>query len=165
MQKMIFFLTVSLLLVGTAISQEKPGSPLLREMQKLDSLLFEVAFNHCNTAQLEKLTADNFEFYHDKGGVTLGKQNFVNSVKTGVCNNNYRAIRKLVPGTMQVFPLYKDGQLYGAIQMADHEFWAEETGKPLYMTSTAKFTHLWMLENGEWKFYRGLSYDHQPAKQ
>lgn len=144
-------------------AQEKPGSPLLAKMVTLDSLLFNVAFNECNSRQLAELTSDDFEFYHDQGGITLGKENFVNSVKVGVCSNNYKAIRKLVPGSMEVYPLHKDGKLYGAIQMGAHEFWALEPGKPVYQTSKAKFVHLWMLQDGEWKFYRGLSYDHIPT--
>ncbi len=33
--------------------------------------------------------------------------------------------------------------------------------KPEYLTSTAKFTLIWLLENGKWKLSRCLSYDHQ----
>lgn len=156
-------LMVSLLFCLQGFGQEKVGSTLYTTMKGLDSLLFDVAFNTCNQVQLAKLTADNFEFYHDQGGITLGKDNFVNSVKVGVCSNSYKAIRKLVPGSMEVYPMHKDGKLYGAIQMGDHEFWALEPGKPVYQTSKAKFIHLWMLKHGEWKFYRGLSYDHIPT--
>ena len=161
MKKIIFM--ASLLFCLQGFGQEKVGSPLYAKMKALDSLLFDVAFNTCNLVQLAQLTADNFEFYHDQGGITLGKENFVNSVKVGVCSNNYKAIRKLVPGSMEVYPMYKDGKIYGAIQMAAHEFWALEPGKPAYQTSKAKFIHLWMLQNGEWKFYRGLSFDHIPT--
>jgi hypothetical protein len=152
-----------LLMTLQGIGQEKPGSALYASMARLDSLLFDVAFNTCNYVQLAQLTSDNFEFYHDQGGITLGKENFVNSVKVGVCSNNYKAIRKLVSGSMEVYPMHKDGKLYGAIQMGAHEFWALEPGKPIYQTSKAKFIHLWMLQNGEWKFYRGLSFDHIPT--
>lgn len=153
----------SLLITLQGFGQEKVGSPLYASMARLDSLLFDVAFNTCNQVQLAQLTSDNFEFYHDQGGITLGKENFVNSVKEGVCSNNYKAIRKLVPGSMEVYPMHKDGKLYGAIQMGANEFWALEPGKPIYQTSKAKFIHLWMLQNGEWKFYRGLSFDHIPT--
>lgn len=161
MKKIIFM--ASLLFCLQGFGQEKPGSSLYTTMKGLDSLLFDVAFNTCNHVQLAQLTADNFEFYHDQGGITLGKDNFVNSVKVGVCSNNYKAIRKLVPGSMEVYPMHKEGKLYGAIQMGDHEFWALEPNKPIYQTSKAKFIHLWMLQNGEWKFYRGLSFDHIPT--
>src|SRR5262249_421878 len=40
-------------------------------------------------------------------------------------------------------------------------FYAQEKGRPEYLTSTAKFTHVWLLENGKWKLSRALSYDHQ----
>ena len=62
---------------------------------------------------------------------------------------------------MEVFPLEKNNVLYGAIQMGDHRFYAEEKDKSLRLTSVAKFTHVWLLEKGSWKLSRGLSYNHQ----
>jgi hypothetical protein len=35
------------------------------------------------------------------------------------------------------------------------------TGKDLYQTGSAKFTHVWILEDGNWKLKTVLSYYHQ----
>ncbi len=94
----------------------------------------------------------------------LSKAAFINSVKNNVCGLNYKASRILEPGSMEVYPLEKNGILYGAIETGIHRFYALEPGKPLYFTSRAKFTNVWQLENKEWKFIRGLSYDHQETE-
>jgi len=54
--------------------------------------------------------------------------------------------------------------MYGVTQTGVHRFYALEPGKSEYFTSRAKFTHLWKLENGEWKLLRSLSYDHQETE-
>ena len=67
---------------------------------------------------------------------------------------------------MEVFPLYKDnGQvLYGVIQTGVHDFYQQDEGEDAHKTTTARFTHLWVVENGNWKLKRVLSYDHQVPK-
>jgi len=163
MLKRSFYLSLLTVLMGMlpAHAQVSVDSPLYKIMMQNDSLLFEEAFNRCNTAVLEKIVADDFEFYHDKGGITNGKAAFIQSIQNNICKLSYRPIRKLEPGSMEVYPLTQNGKLYGAIQNGRHSFSAQEKDKPVYLTSRAKFTHVWMLENGEWKFIRGLSYDHQ----
>ena len=76
---------------------------------------------------------------------------------------DHKPIRKLVPGSMELFSLKKNGLLYGMIQRGTHEFYIKEKGKPLYKTGIAKFTHLWLLEDNAWKLKRVLSFDHQAA--
>lgn len=142
-------------------SQEVSEAELFKIMRAKDSLMFNIGFNTCDISQFEKLVSENFEFYHDKGGITNGKANFVASIRDGLCKNNYKAIRKLDPGSMEVYPLYSQGKLYGAIQSGRHTFYEVGANKSEKQTSKARFTHLWLLENGEWKFTRGLSYDHK----
>ncbi|MBL4706380.1 MAG: beta-lactamase family protein, partial [Flavobacteriales bacterium] len=77
---------------------------------------------------------------------------------------NRKPIRKLVNGSMEVFSLYNEGKLYGAIQNATHEFYIKEPEKELYKTNIAIFTHLWLLDGNIWKLKRSLSYDHQIPK-
>ncbi len=141
------------------------SSDLYRTLKEKDSLLFNAGFNTCNMPELESLVSDDFEFYHDKSGITPTKADFISSIQNGLCKLNYKPRRELVEESLEVFPLNKDGVLYGAIQTGRHHFYATEKDKPEYLTSTAVFTHLWLLEKGQWKLKRVLSYNHQePAK-
>jgi CubicO group peptidase (beta-lactamase class C family) len=145
----------------TLKAQVSTSSALYQTLKKQDSLLFDIGFNTCNISVFETLVSDNFEFYHDQAGMMLSKTAFINSVKNNVCNLNYKASRVLERGSMQVYPLEKNGVLYGAIQTGIHRFYALEPGKPLYFTSRAKFSNVWTLESGQWKLTRSLSYDHK----
>jgi hypothetical protein len=40
-------------------------------------------------------------------------------------------------------------------------FYIREKGKPDQHTSSARFTHLYLLDNGNWLLKEVLSYDHQ----
>ncbi|RYE24660.1 MAG: DUF4440 domain-containing protein [Sphingobacteriales bacterium] len=125
-----------------------------------DSLLFTVGFNRCNLHMFEALLSDNFEFYHDQGGATLSKEKFIADFKKNICGLNYKAERRVDKNSIQVFPLYNKGKLYGAVQKGTHSFYAVEKDKPAYQTGMARFTHVWLLENGIWKLSRAISYDH-----
>jgi CubicO group peptidase (beta-lactamase class C family) len=158
--------TVLLLLLShvAALSQVEHSSHLFKTLQSKDSLLFEVGFNTCDIRQFEDLVSENFEFYHDKSGMTLSKKAFIGSIRDGLCKLPYRPKRELVEHSLEVYPLERDGVVYGAIQTGRHRFYAFEKDKPAYLTSTAQFTHVWLLENTNWKLSRGFSYDHrEPA--
>lgn len=152
-----WFLCLSL----TSFSQVEEPSGLFKTLWEKDSLLFTVGFNTCDLSQFEALVGDDFEFYHDQAGVTSTKRAFIEGIETGLCKLDYKARRELVPNSMEVHPLAKGGVLYGAVQTGEHRFYALEKDKPEYLTSTARFTHLWLIENGAWKLSRGLSYNHR----
>lgn len=141
------------------------SSELYRTLRLKDSLLFNASFNTCNIPELESLVSDDFEFYHDKGGLMATKAEFIEQTKNGLCKLSYKARRELVEESLEVFPLNKNGVLYGAIQTGRHNFYAKEKNKPEYLSGTAIFTHVWLLENGAWKLKRVLSYDHQEPKK
>ena len=83
-------------------------------------------------------------------------------MKNGICNssNTFKARRELVDGSLKVYPLYDNGVLYGAIQEGEHRFFEKNGNQPEKAGSTAKFTHLWILDHNQWKLKRILSYDH-----
>ncbi len=156
--------TITILLLFTSLnlfSQVDKSSDLFKAILKQDSLLFNIGYNTCDIHQFENIISDSFEFYHDQAGIINSKADFITSVKNNICKLSYKPIRRLVEGSMQVFPLMKKGVLYGAIQTGKHSFFALEKDKPEYFTSTAQFTNVWLLEKGEWKLSRCLSYDHQ----
>jgi Domain of unknown function (DUF4440) len=142
---------------GSAQIQPRELAQIIRSQ---DSLLFDVGFNTCDVSQFERLLSDDFEFYHDKSGITPTKTAFVAGIRDGLCTNPYHPLRKLVPGSETIYPLYDGATLYGAIQIAKHTFYEQVDGIPQFR-SVARFDHLWLLENGEWKLKRSLSYDHQ----
>lgn len=152
--------TVTVLITVPAFAQLKDAS-LFENIKRQDSLLFDVGFNTCNTVQIEKVISSDFEFYHDQAGATFGKDAFISDIRNGLCKLSYKAFRELEPASMEVYPLYRHDTLYGAIQTAFHRFYALKGDKPWRFTSRARFTHLWILENGAWKLKRGLSYDHK----
>lgn len=162
--KLILFSLLFCFTLNGLYSQVAASSDLFRILKVQDSLMFEVGFNTCDITQFEKLISDDFEFYHDKYGIIASKADFITGIRDGLCKMDYRARRELVVNSLEVYPLENNGVLYGAIQTGNHRFYALENDKPEYLTSVARFTHVWLLGNGEWKLSRGLSYDHKSSK-
>lgn len=163
MSKLLISTFCVLFCLQLGVGQNRTGiarsSALFQTMKQQDSLLFELAFHQLNEAGTSKLVHDDFEFYHDQSGVTNSKERFLKGLQS-LGKLSYKPIRKLVKNSMRVFPLYNNGKLYGAIQKGVHRFYAREKGKPEYLTSTAKFTHLWVKQGKQWLLKRVLSYDH-----
>ena len=140
------------------------------EQEKLTAVVLEkdrrfwTAYNTCDTEKLRAFFTDDVEFYHDKGGVTVGIDALTESVKKNLCGtNSSRLRREAVAGTIKVFPLRKGNEIYGAIMSGEHVFYVTEKGKPEFLDGRANFTHLWLIRNGEYKMARILSFDHRPA--
>ncbi|WP_108125413.1 DUF4440 domain-containing protein [Saccharospirillum mangrovi] len=126
-------------------------SSLFSLLKEKDHQLFSEGYDQCHAEVMEQLIADDFEFYHDVGGRTLSKDAFVDGFRGANCHpRSEQERRRLDEASLEVFPLYQSGELYGAIQTGQHYFGA----------TRAHFIHLWLLENGEWRLARGLSYDH-----
>lgn len=147
---------------GTIIGQVEINSELYKTLKINDSLLFDVGFNTCDLSAFESLLAEDLEFYHDKGGITPSKKAFIQTFKNGICKSpQYKSRRELVDGSLEVYPLFNKGELYGALQKGVHRFFESANGEPESQGSTAKFTHLWLKEGSQWTLKRVLSYDHQ----
>lgn len=160
MKHILLFLSV-MLASFRLFSQVDTSTELFTSLKIKDSLLFNIGFNTCDISQFENLVSDHFEFYHDKSGITSSKTAFISSIREGLCKLPYKARRELIEGSLEVYPLEKNGVLYGAIQMGKHRFYALEKDKTEQLTGVARFTHVWLIEHGIWKLSRGLSYDHQ----
>lgn len=159
--KQIYTIFLSFFLSSICFAQVDASSELYKSIRANDSLLFTIGFNQCDIQQFENLLSDNFEFYHDINGITNTKEAFLLGIKNGLCQLDYKAKRVLVEGSLEVYPLKNNGVLYGAIQTGIHHFFAIEKDNSERLTSIAKFNHLWLLENGQWKLSNGLSYDHK----
>jgi hypothetical protein len=159
----IYFGILSLFLTSHLLNaQVEKSSELFQQLKAADSLLFNIGFNTCNMAPFETLVSENFEFYHDKGGITTSKADFIQSLRDGLCKTpeTYQSRRELLNGSLEVFALKNNGELYGAIQNGKHQFYEKSVGKAETTGNVARFTHLWLLEDGVWKLIRSLSYDH-----
>ncbi|MDR6845790.1 hypothetical protein J2W95_002500 [Flavobacterium granuli] len=100
-------------------------------------------------------------FYHDQGGIQ-DKKTFLERTKQNLCSDsNKKPIRKVRRESLEVFPLHNDGVLYGVVQSGIHDFYIREPNKEDRHTATARFTHVYLLENKEWILKEVLSFDHQ----
>lgn len=156
-------LVVSLLsLIGNAQAQVAKTSDLFLTLKAQDSIFFERGFNNCDMAYLEQVVHKDLVFYHDKSGIQDRKIFFENTRKYICGDLNKKVIRKPEEGCMEVYPMYNNGVLYGAIQSGIHNFYIREANKEDVQTGLAKFTHLYLLENGKWLLKEVFSFDHQP---
>ena len=141
----------------------RPG--LADEIRQADAELFRAFFDTCDVDTVRRYVADDFEMVHDKGGIvaTSGAQfvqETVDKCKRQAEGTDFLSTRKLVPGTLKVYPIQQDG----AIATGTHTFYAVKAGEPDRLTETGQFTVFWKQVDGQWKMVRALSYDHVLAK-
>jgi len=134
-----------------ALESIKSQEELDKVVASLDGALFD-SYNHCDLEKFASFFVDDVEFYHDQGGVTLGKEKLTESIKNNICG---KVTRELVPGSLQVHHM----KGYGAVEMGVHRFHhpGHDDTEPV---GEAKFIHLWQYKNGAWKITRVISYDH-----
>ncbi len=162
----VLFVAIPLGLLCNAAAQNAPAQSILpldkiqnqEELDRvgaaLDAALFD-SYNHCDLEKFSSFFDENVEFYHDQGGLTLGRAALTDSVKKNICG---KVTRELVPGTLKVYHM-KD---YGFVEMGMHRFHhpghddTEGVGE-------AEFVHLWQYKDGAWKVTRVISYDHHTA--
>ena len=148
---------------SVAMAQAVPGLDAIKSQEELtkavtalDKELFD-AYNTCNLDKLGTLVADELEFYHDKTGLAVGKQPFLDAIKNNICG---KVTRQLVSGTLEVYPLHG----YGAVEIGVHRFYHPASSPDKDVVGEAKFVTLWQYKDGAWKITRAISYDHEVAK-
>jgi hypothetical protein len=133
---------------------------LYREIKQLDARLFDAIFKECDLGSLTNLLAEDFEFYHDRGGlIATNRTQFVEVIRK-TCERQksgqeVRSRRELV--SMEVYPLTG----YGAIQTGVHRFFILRDNQTEVPGDIAKFTHVWTKTGTGWRIARVLSYDHK----
>jgi len=132
----------------------KTDHELAQAITLLDKQLFD-AYNTCDIDKLGAMVADDLEFYHDKTGLAVGKQVFLDAIKKNICG---KVTRELVAGSLEVYPIHG----YGAVELGVHRF--HHPGQEHDVLGEAKFIHLWQYKDGAWKVARVISYDHEVAK-
>ena len=105
LRKMLLLFPLIAMLAARADAQALPldsiksQAELDKAVALLDAALFD-AYNRCDLEKFSSFFVEDVEFYHDQGGVTLGRQNLTESVKKNICG---KVTRELVPGTLQVY--------------------------------------------------------------
>jgi hypothetical protein len=159
--KKLMVIVVFLLTSNGVKSQVDKSNELFLKLKIQDSIFFERGFNQCDFTYLEAHIAKSFTFYHDQGGIQDRELFFENTRKNICANSIQKPIRKVDEKSLEVFPLYDNGKIYGAIQTGIHDFYKREKNKEDVHTSRAKFTHVWLLESGKWILKEVLSFDHK----
>jgi len=144
------------ILFSNSVFSQQPDNPktelsLQYEIEKMDSLLFDVAFNKCDLELYKKIMSPNLEFYDDRSGLNTSFDVEIASFNDR-CSRPFSVTRKLVSTTVHVL-----GD-YGAVQLGIHEFY--ENGKKV---QKAKFITIWERKEGSWITKRIVSYDHEPV--
>lgn len=150
-----FFLTALLALgAGHATAADSADDAIFKTVSELDSQFFGT-FNTCSDpAQLKKhaeLLDPNVEFYHDNGGVTWTRKDYLDRTGANVCGH-FR--RKLTPGTLKAYPV-KD---FGAIEEGEQMFCDIKTDRCF---GAAKFMLVWHKTSSGWQVTRAFSYGHR----
>lgn len=147
--------------VGNAPAQTVPPLDKIQNQQELDravtaldAALFD-AYNRCDLDKFASFFVDDVEFYHDQGGVTLGKVALTDSVKKNICG---KVTRELVPGSLKAYPM----KGYGALELGVHRF-HHPGHEDTEGVGEGQFIHLWQYKDGAWKITRVISYDHHAA--
>lgn len=128
---------------------------LYKDIAKADSLLFD-AFNNCDTVTYRKFLNNDIEFYHDLGGLNVGADYEVRSIKE-MCARGNKIRRELIKSSLEVHAI----KGYGAVEIGTHTFYHTNKGQTQEKVSgTYRFVQLWQLKDGVWKLARVISYGH-----
>jgi hypothetical protein len=151
-------LLIFLLLPCSANAQSSDKSPSTKELHEriaaLDASLF-AAYNKCDIDKVGTFFAEDLEFYHEKGGLTLTRDASLALMRKNLCGaDSNRVRRELVEGSMEVRPINK----YGAVQTGEHRFYLTQKGQTEKLDGVGKFVMLWREKDGEWKITRVISY-------
>lgn len=149
------------LLLALPLLAQNPPNDLSATILHEDAQFWD-AYNRCDVDKMSQFFWPDVEFYHDKGGPTIGASALVETLKTNLCGNypKFHLRREAIPGTVKVFPLQKNGVTYGAVLSGEHYFYINDSGKPEFRDGQARFFHVWLLKDGTWKMARVVSYDH-----
>ncbi|HTJ13539.1 MAG TPA: nuclear transport factor 2 family protein [Dinghuibacter sp.] len=157
----ILGLAVVFFAAATPASAQQTDNEVAAIILRADSL-FWTGYNTCDIPLMENYFTRDIEFYHDKGGITVGVDSLFRTLRGGMCRDtaNYRLRRVAVPNTVHVYTMRRGGLVYGAVIEGDHLFYIKRAGQSEFLDGEARFTHLWLLQDGAWKMARVLSYNH-----
>lgn len=96
---------------------------------------------------MDSLTAEDIEFYHDRGGLTTSKKELLTSIQKNIFG---KVTRKLTNGSIEVYGIPG----YGAVEFGYHSFVnIAEPGE----SHPSKFVILWRLKDKKWQLTKVIS--------
>jgi ketosteroid isomerase-like protein len=128
--------------------------PLYQEVERADSAMFH-AFNTCDSDTYKNFTAPDLEFYHDLGGLSVGRDVEMKSFRE-MCQRGTHIRRELIKNSLEVYSIKN----YGAIEIGVHRFYHTNPGQPERVSGTYKFIHVWHRTQNGWQLARVISYAH-----
>lgn len=157
-----------LLAAGAAQLALPAPDQLAEQVRAADQQLFALFFGvKCEPEKLRALIADDFEMYHDKGGVIATDADQFMAQYAEACAARAKpdawfSRRAIVPSSLRIDPVPG----FGAIEDGDHDFY-ERNGAdgPEKLAGHAHFTQLWQFTAGGWKLKRVFSYSHRAATE
>jgi hypothetical protein len=110
------------------------------------------------------MLTDDFEMYHDKGGViatnaAMFMRDYAENCATRAATDAWRSRRELVADSLTVDPVPG----LGAIEDGDHRFYERRGEGPERLAGTAHFTQLWARTADGWQLKRVFSFSHRAA--
>lgn len=158
----IILTLVCLTLTDTVSAQAGSDAKGPRELHEriaaLDAALFD-AYNRCDIDKVGTFFAEDLEFYHEKGGLTLTRDATLAIMRKNLCGaDSNRVRRELVQGSMEVRAINN----YGAVQAGEHRFYLTQKGQKEALDGIGKFVMLWRKNGDEWRVSRVISYGFRP---
>jgi hypothetical protein len=154
-----------LLALAVATAAVPDGPALTEAIRARDAEFFHIYFDKCDPAKVRAMITNDFEMYHDKGGVVArSAQPFIDDY-TRSCTEKlkpdaWRSRRELVAASLKVHPVPG----FGAIEEGDHVFYERQGDGPEKKAGIAHFVQLWASTPDGWKLSRVFSYAHAAAK-
>lgn len=141
-------------------AQPAASDPTVAVRERDDA--FWQAYNACDTKAFRGFFTNDVEFYHDRGGPTIGLEALDGTLAKNLCGGASKLRREIVPDTVRWSILRNGDTVYGAIVAGEHLFYVRPPDKPEFLDGRARFVSLWLLKDGAWKMARLLSFDHGP---
>ncbi|NOT73757.1 MAG: nuclear transport factor 2 family protein [Cyclobacteriaceae bacterium] len=157
-------LTLLLLTIGTQLfgqdTTRTDRSPLFKQVMNADSIFFQ-SMNNCDLKTYESFLTEDFEFYHDKGGLTKSRDTEMKSMASfcGEQRKRQKLRRELIRESIEISPV-KD---FGAIETGRHLFYLVIDNTTEKLIEEARFTNIWQRQASGWKLSRVISYEHTPV--
>jgi hypothetical protein len=161
MAPLLILAAVVSLAAAHPVAQPAATDPATAVRERDDA--FWQAYNACDTKAFRGFFSSDVEFYHDRGGPTIGLDALDGTLAKNLCGGASKLRRETLPDTVRWSILRSGDTVYGAIVAGEHLFYVRPPDKPEFLDGRARFLSLWLLKDGAWKMARLLSYDHGPA--